>query len=89
MAARSADGQHQCDVAVYPLDKVVDTLGAGDTFIAGTIWSLNAGKSLEKSVDAGNRLAGAKCGMKGFQGLSVGHASDTDDTILEIEIEEP
>lgn len=53
----------------YPPEKVVDTLGAGDTFIAGAIYSLIEGSSLEDTLNFACRLAGFKCGMNGNDGL--------------------
>ena len=49
--------------------KVVDTLGAGDTFNAATIFALGRGQNLQKAISFGCRIAGAKCGMKGNLGL--------------------
>jgi len=53
----------------YPPEKVVDTLGAGDTFIAGAIYSLIQGSSMEDALNFACRLAGFKCGMNGNDGL--------------------
>ena len=53
----------------FPPEVVVDTLGAGDTFNAATIFALNAGKSLSEAVTFGCRVAGTKCGMMGNSGL--------------------
>ncbi|KAF6215368.1 hypothetical protein GE061_010120 [Apolygus lucorum] len=50
----------------YPPPEVVDTLGAGDTFIAATIFSLLKNTSLQQAIDFGCRTAGAKVGGKGF-----------------------
>jgi ketohexokinase len=67
--AIEGDGTLQHAPAVPP-PLVVDTLGAGDTFNAGLIGSLAAGRSLGESLDAGCRLAGKKVGQEGFDGLS-------------------
>ncbi|XP_064652079.1 ketohexokinase-like isoform X2 [Lineus longissimus] len=56
-------------VAAYPQEKVVDTLGAGDTFNASTILALSRGYSLQEALDFGCFVAGAKCGMMGFDGI--------------------
>ncbi len=63
--ARLADGtivQSPC----FPPDKLVDTLGAGDTFVAGTLHKLNAEYSVEDSVTYGCQIAGIKCGKRGL-----------------------
>jgi ketohexokinase len=54
-----------------PKNGVVDTTGAGDSFIAGTIFSLEflTVKDLEKSIQFGCKFAGAKCGSFGNEGL--------------------
>ena len=53
----------------FPPSKVIDTLGAGDTFNAATILALNDGKTIKEAITFGCRVAGAKCGMKGFDGI--------------------
>lgn len=53
----------------YPAEKVVDTLGAGDTFVAGAIFSLIRGASVEDALIFACRLAGLKCTMNGNDGL--------------------
>ena len=50
----------------FPPVKVVDTLGAGDTFNAGVIHSLNRGESLLEAITFGCSVAGRKCGQHGF-----------------------
>ncbi|XP_041352685.1 ketohexokinase-like [Gigantopelta aegis] len=49
----------------FPPEKVVDTLGAGDTFVGGTIYALGKGLDLKKSITFGCKVAGAKCGLMG------------------------
>ena len=64
-AGRDSDGSvFTCNA--YPPEKVVDTVGAGDTFIAATIASLSRGKDFRSSVDFGCQVAGAKVGINGF-----------------------
>ncbi|KAL7641722.1 UNVERIFIED_CONTAM: hypothetical protein RMT77_007595 [Armadillidium vulgare] len=46
---------------------VVDTLGAGDTFIASTILALSMGLSVEKSITFGCKVAGFKIGLRGWE----------------------
>nr|XP_039254010.1 ketohexokinase-like isoform X1 [Styela clava] len=60
-------------VPAIPPDRVVDTIGAGDSFIAGVIHARSQGHPLDKSVQFGCRVAEKKisnCGfdhMKGFK----------------------
>ncbi|CAG5136660.1 unnamed protein product [Candidula unifasciata] len=51
-------------------ETVQDTCGAGDTFVAATIFALSRGQGLLKAITFGCAVAGAKCGMQGFKGLS-------------------
>lgn len=51
---------------VYQPAQVIDTLGAGDTFVAATIFSLSEDKSLKESIEFGSRVAGAKVGFYGY-----------------------
>lgn len=55
--------------SVFSPERVIDTLGAGDTFNAATVLALNSGKSLKEAITYGCRVAGAKCGMRGYNGL--------------------
>lgn len=54
---------------IFPPKLIVDTLGAGDSFNAATIYALCAGISLGSAITFGCKVAGAKCGMKGNKGL--------------------
>ncbi|GFF35515.1 putative PfkB family kinase [Aspergillus lentulus] len=51
--------------------QVVDTIGAGDTFIAGMLyaWLCQENWNLEKKIHFANRVAGMKVGQEGFSGL--------------------
>jgi ketohexokinase len=51
-------------------EKVVDTLGAGDTFNAGLISALVEGESPKQALYSACQLAGQKCGQWGFENLS-------------------
>lgn len=55
----------------FPPERVVDTLGAGDTFNAGLIDARLRGLALAEALEAACRLAGRKCGQAGFAGLHV------------------
>lgn len=48
---------------------VMDTLGAGDVFVAATIHSLANNMDIKESITFGCKVAGAKVGMKGFDAL--------------------
>jgi ketohexokinase len=51
------------------LPKVVDTLGAGDSFNAGLILSGLEGKNTQERLHFANQLAGRKCAQVGFDKL--------------------
>ncbi|XP_036118771.1 ketohexokinase [Molossus molossus] len=53
----------------FPPPRVVDTLGAGDTFNASVIFSLSQGKSMQEALKFGCQVAGKKCGLQGFAGI--------------------
>ncbi len=63
---------YQCPAT--PPAKLVDTLGAGDTFNAGLIHYLSEGRGLETALQFACDIAGAKCGMTGFEELKHFHA---------------
>jgi ketohexokinase len=52
------------------IERVVDSLGAGDTFNAGLIDGLLRTADLPTALELGNRLAGLKCAQEGFDGLA-------------------
>jgi adenosine kinase len=50
------------EVTLYPVlaldkEKIVDTNGAGDSFVGGLLAGLSMGKSLQKSIEAGHYSA--------------------------------
>ncbi len=50
--------------------RIIDSLGAGDTFNAGMIYNCLAGHSLATALHHSNRLAGLKCSQQGYAGLA-------------------
>ncbi|WP_334053723.1 carbohydrate kinase family protein, partial [Burkholderia cepacia] len=52
---RTADGR-EGTVAGERVDKVVDTVGAGDGFAVGVVSALLEGRSVEQAVARGNRI---------------------------------
>ncbi|XP_067890150.1 ketohexokinase isoform X3 [Heterodontus francisci] len=53
----------------FPPEKLVDTLGAGDTFNAAVLFALSNGKSIQESLTFGCQIAGRKCGIQGYDGI--------------------
>ncbi|XP_022103578.1 ketohexokinase-like [Acanthaster planci] len=51
----------------YPPAKIRDTVGAGDTFNAGVIYSISRGQSVLHAVTQGCKVAGEKIGHQGFR----------------------
>lgn len=66
---KTSDGVTYISEAYAP-SKIVNTLGAGDTFVAATIISLMRGDSLGEALHIGCKVAGTKCGMHDIQGLA-------------------
>ncbi|KAI5712734.1 hypothetical protein M8J75_010789 [Diaphorina citri] len=66
----SKDGKIVQSIAYTPTE-IVDTLGAGDTFVAATIFQLVNGGSLQESITFGCKLAGAKIAIEGLKNLVV------------------
>lgn len=53
----------------FPPEKLVDTLGAGDTFNASVIYTLSKGGTLQEALTFGCQIAGKKCGFHGYDGI--------------------
>ena len=51
-----SDGNDSCQVSGFKVDKVVDTVGAGDGFAVGVISGIIEGKNLFESVKRGNAI---------------------------------
>ena len=56
----------------FPPSAVVDTVGAGDTFLAGVVWGLTSGRPLGEALREACALAGRKVGVHGFGGIFPG-----------------
>ncbi|XP_049860783.1 ketohexokinase-like isoform X1 [Schistocerca gregaria] len=56
-------------VPACPPERVLDTLGAGDTFCAALLSALSGGHPLQQSLRYACKVAGAKVGMHGYHGL--------------------
>ncbi|XP_043212417.1 ketohexokinase-like [Amphibalanus amphitrite] len=67
-AACLADGSVVTSQAHRP-PSVVDTVGAGDTFIAACIWRLRRGDPVNRALRTACVVAGTKVGVKGFRPL--------------------
>jgi len=67
-SAIGPDGQ-ELSCPAEAMEEVVDTIGAGDVFIAGVIDGLVTGAPLHKALAQGCGLAGAKCAQRGLDGL--------------------
>jgi len=54
----------------FPPKKIIDTLGAGDTFNAGIIQARLTQLSWPETLEFANKIAGKKCGQGGFKNLA-------------------
>lgn len=74
-AALSRDGD-LFHTPAFPPPRVIDTLGAGDTFNAGLIDQRVRGHSLDIAITEAARLAGRKCGQYGLNNLLNGQQAE-------------
>lgn len=66
-AALDANGNYFESPIFPPVDGIVDTLGAGDTFCAGTLNSLMSDfTDVKTAIKEGCRISGYKCGFFGY-----------------------
>ena len=68
-AGKDENGQIFEFPAFKPKNGVIDTIGAGDTFNASVVASLNLNQNLKKALENGCRVAGTKVGQFGFKNL--------------------
>lgn len=59
------EGDNEYKVPGFVIDKVVDTVGAGDGFACGVITGLMEGLSLEKAVERGAAIGAIQCTFAG------------------------
>ncbi|XP_013388517.1 ketohexokinase [Lingula anatina] len=68
-ACAKPKGEPTISVPAISPGTIIDTLGAGDTFNAAMIHALCKGAVLQSALTFACKVAGEKCGMKGFSGL--------------------
>ncbi|KAK3778747.1 hypothetical protein RRG08_013018 [Elysia crispata] len=68
-AAAMSDQSGLVTSPAFPPSEILDTCGAGDTFIAATLFALGRGKALQMAIKFGCKVAGSKCGVQGFNNL--------------------
>ena len=66
----SSDASSIVHVAIQALPRVVDSVGAGDTFIAGFLHCWWQSRDVQTAAQFANSLAAKKCSQIGFQDLS-------------------
>jgi ketohexokinase len=67
-SGRDASGE-VFHVPAFPPPKLVNTVGAGDTFNASVVHQLVSGKPLKDAVTFACKVAGVKCGLDGYEDL--------------------
>lgn len=68
-AAAMSDDEGLVTSPAFPPSEIVDTCGAGDTFNASVIRALSSGRTLQEAIIFGCKIAGAKCGLRGYDGV--------------------
>jgi ketohexokinase len=58
------------EAAAFLQPKVIDSIGAGDSFNAGFIDARMRNLDMQASLTFACRVAGVKCGQPGFAGLA-------------------
>lgn len=59
----------ELEIPASPVSRVIDSLGAGDTYNAGAINALISGHTFEEALRAGSQLAARKVQQHGFDSL--------------------
>jgi sugar/nucleoside kinase (ribokinase family) len=73
-----ARGDELVEVAAHPVEKVVDTTGAGDLYAAGFLFGLTKGRSMADCGRLGSVAASAVIGHTGPRpGISLAQLVDT------------
>lgn len=73
VTAAAAD-MEMVSMPAYAPKAVLDTIGAGDTFIAGAIRALLAKRDIRYALRCANTVAGLKCGQYGFANVVADNA---------------
>ena len=76
-AMDTSSGELLFSASFPPAGGVVDSIGAGDTFLASMIFALAAGCTVLAALQFGCRVAGTKCGFSGFRFTEVSSLLDT------------
>ena len=53
----------------YPPKKVIDTLGAGDTFIGAYLYAVSCNMTIRNCMNFASKVAGFKVGTMGFDSI--------------------